>query len=104
MQFENFLADMGDRPEQGTIDRIDNDGNYEPSNCRWVSNKENCYNRPRTIKVIWNGKEISLKDLATAHGISPQTLSNRINNLGWEQIESATTPVDVKKRNHRAKV
>lgn len=45
LKFENFLQDMGERPEGMTIDRINNDGNYEPSNCRWVSHKENCANR-----------------------------------------------------------
>jgi hypothetical protein len=44
MRFENFLADMGEKPEGLELDRKDNDGNYDPANCRWVSRTEQIRN------------------------------------------------------------
>lgn len=50
MSFENFLADMGEKPEGLTLDRINNDGNYEPGNCRWTDMIEQTKNQRKRKK------------------------------------------------------
>lgn len=52
LKFENFYKDMGDRPKNLQIDRINNDGNYEPGNCRWVTSKVNNSNKNIIIKKL----------------------------------------------------
>lgn len=60
--FENFLADMGERPNGMTIDRVDSDGDYEPSNCRWATKAVQDRNRRSTINVTRDGVTKCVKD------------------------------------------
>lgn len=81
--FENFYADMGDRPAGMTLGRIDNNGNYEPSNCRWETVKQQLRNRELTVFVEYDGNRIALSELAEIKGIKPKLLRARLKS-GWD--------------------
>ena len=60
--FENFYADMGDRPAGKSLDRINVNGNYEPSNCRWATKREQSRNTSKTKMYTYNGKTMCISD------------------------------------------
>lgn len=75
--FENFAADMGLRSPGTSLDRIDVNGNYEPGNCRWATRSQQARNTTKTPKVVFNGVEYSISDLAERIGVSAQTIRAR---------------------------
>ena len=79
MSFENFYADMGDRPDGMTLDRINNNGNYEPSNCRWATKVQQQANRKNAKLITCLGQSMTAKQWELQTGVDAATLTRRIN-------------------------
>ena len=99
--FENFYTDMGERPAGKSLDRIDNDKNYSPENCKWSTYREQNNNRRTNRMLTYQGKTQTLQQWSEELGLKYNTLQTRVQR-GWPDhrvLGEPIKPVSVAWRN-----
>lgn len=89
--FTNFYDDMGDRPENMSIERMDNDGNYETGNCKWATAAEQGANKRNNRILQFNGITLNTSQWARKIGMTPGVIYERLKR-GWSVEKILTTP------------
>lgn len=88
-KFDAFVEDMGPRPDGLTLDRIDNDGNYKPSNCRWASYRKQNHNSRNTRMITFDGKTCRIGEWEQRLGFRQSAITTRLKR-GWSYKDALT--------------
>jgi hypothetical protein len=91
LKLENFIEDMGERPDGYTLDRIDVDGDYCKENCRWTTRLVQSNNKRDTVFLTYNGETKSIHDWSRSKGLEYDALRGRLR-LGWSLERALNTP------------
>lgn len=89
--FENFLTDMGERPEGTSLDRIDNNKGYYKENCRWATEITQANNKSTNRFITYKGETYTLKQWGRILGVNSVTISSRLKR-GWTLEEAFQVP------------
>lgn len=81
-----------------TLDRIDNNGNYCPENCRWIPMIEQHQNKTNTRYITVDGERMTIRQASQKYGVSYAAITQRISKLGWSESDSAKKPLRADKR------
>lgn len=103
-EFINFYnwAINNDYQDNLTIDRINNNDNYEPDNCRWVNMKIQSNNRRSNHIIEYKNEKHTLKEWCDILKLNYKTIQTRINSLKWDAEKAFETPINTKYRNKRS--
>lgn len=93
LDFDAFLADMGERPAGTTLDRVNNDKGYSKENCKWASRDEQANNKSSNRRVTLNGRTQSVTEWCRELGLSKHTVWARINKWGYTAEVALTAPL-----------
>lgn len=100
-KFEFFCSDMGPRPLDGMLDRINNDEPYQPDNCRWATRKEQNSNRRNCIYVDADGEHVTLREYCRRKELPYRAIVKRIKYRNWPLAMALQEPVRPGKRFYR---